>query len=72
MDPDVNQNDGVSTAPSFEEFVAARWAALVRTAHLLTGSPDSGADLVQETLTKAYARWDRVCRADVGCSPVGG
>jgi RNA polymerase sigma-70 factor (sigma-E family) len=62
---DVNDNDQSSDLPTFEAFVTARWATLVRTAHLLTGSPDSGADLVQETLTKAYPRWDRVSRTDV-------
>lgn len=61
----LDDNDNTSDPPTFEEFVTARWATLVRTAHLLTGSPDSGADLVQETLTKAYPRWDRVSRADV-------
>ncbi|WP_341925218.1 SigE family RNA polymerase sigma factor [Nocardioides psychrotolerans] len=58
-------DDDRSDPPTFEEFVVARWTTLVRTAHLLTGSPDLGADLVQETLTKAYPRWDRVSRAEV-------
>lgn len=61
---DLSVTDNESDPPTFEEFVAARWATLVRTAHLLTGSPDSGADLVQDTLTKAYPRWDQVTRAD--------
>lgn len=65
MISDVHDHNNSSGPPTFEEFVTARWAALVRTAHLLTGGPESGADLVQETLTKAYSRWDRVCRADV-------
>lgn len=58
-------NDNESDPPTFEQFVTARWASLVRTGHLLTGGSDSGADLVQDTLTKAYLRWDRVSRADV-------
>lgn len=50
--------------PSFAEYVAARWAALLRTAHLLTGDASSAEDLLQATLVKAYVGWARVSRAD--------
>lgn len=49
---------------SFEDYVTGRWAALFRTAHLLTGNPTSAEDLLQTTLLKAMARWDLVRRAD--------
>jgi RNA polymerase sigma-70 factor (sigma-E family) len=50
--------------PSFEAYVAARGAALVRFAMLLTGDDHRAEDLVQEALTKAYLRWSRIRRAD--------
>lgn len=49
---------------SFEDFVTARWAALYRTAHLLTGDPTAAEDLLQTTLIKVFAQWQRVQRAD--------
>jgi RNA polymerase sigma-70 factor (sigma-E family) len=45
---------------SFEEFVTARRAALLRTAYLLTGDPDDAEDLLQVALAKAYPRWRRL------------
>jgi DNA-directed RNA polymerase specialized sigma24 family protein len=48
----------------FEAFVAARGAALVRFAILLTGDDHRAEDLVQEALAKAYLRWSRIRRAD--------
>ena len=48
----------------FTEFVTARSTQLYRTAYLLAGSPDRAEDLVQTALTKAYAAWWRVRRAD--------
>lgn len=49
---------------TFEEYVTARWAALYRTAHLLTGDPAAAEDLLQSTLLKVMAHWARVRRAD--------
>jgi RNA polymerase sigma-70 factor (sigma-E family) len=48
----------------FEEYVAARGAALLRFAYLLTGEPHTAEDLTQTALTKAYRHWRRVTRAD--------
>ncbi len=44
----------------FEEFVAARSAALLRTAYLLTGNRQDAEDLVQVALLKAVPKWTRV------------
>ena len=44
----------------FEEFVAARRTALLRTAYLLTGSHHDAEDLVQTTLLRVVPRWDRI------------
>jgi RNA polymerase sigma-70 factor (sigma-E family) len=48
----------------FERFVAARTGQLYRSALLLATTPQAAEDLVQTTLTKAYAAWARVRAAD--------
>jgi RNA polymerase sigma-70 factor (sigma-E family) len=56
--------DLVVSAPaapiSFEDFVRSETAGLLRSAYLLTGSAASAEDVVQETLTRLYPRWDKV------------
>jgi RNA polymerase sigma-70 factor (sigma-E family) len=49
----------------YAEFVHARWPALFRTTHLLTGDRAQAEDVLQAVLIKAYTRWDRVSRAEV-------
>ncbi len=49
---------------TFEEYVAARGAALVRFARVLTGDDHRAEDLVQDALARAYLRWDRILRTD--------
>lgn len=44
----------------FEEFVAARQQALLRTAYLLTGHRQDAEDLVQTALVKAVPHWSRL------------
>jgi RNA polymerase sigma-70 factor (sigma-E family) len=44
----------------FEEFVAARRPALLRTAYLLTGSHADAEDLVQSALIKCVPQWKRI------------
>jgi RNA polymerase sigma-70 factor (sigma-E family) len=53
-----------STNEEFSDFVTARANHLYRQAWLLTGSRPAAEDLVQTALTKAYAAWSRVRRAD--------
>ena len=50
----------MSDADDFAEFVAARSAALLRTAYLLTGHHQDAEDLVQAALMKAVPGWGRV------------
>ena len=53
-----------STAtPTYEEYVAARWSHLYRTAYLLTGAHADAEDLAQATLIKAYQSWAKVSAA---------
>ena len=48
----------------FRDFVAARSAALTRSAWLLTGDEMAAQDLVQVALVKTWARWARLARQD--------
>jgi len=50
----------MAAAEDFEEFVAARSAALLRTAYLLTGQHQDAEDLVQAALVKAVPMWSRI------------
>jgi RNA polymerase sigma-70 factor (sigma-E family) len=50
----------VSGHDSFEEYVAARRGALLRTAYLLTGSHQDAEDLVQVALIKAVPHWRKI------------
>ncbi|GAB2757186.1 SigE family RNA polymerase sigma factor [Nocardioides pakistanensis] len=48
----------------FSEYVAARWARLVRSAVLLGCSPVEAEDVVQTALTRCLVNWSKVRRAD--------
>jgi RNA polymerase sigma-70 factor (ECF subfamily) len=48
----------------FREFVAARSAALLRLAFLLSGDPHLAEDLLQTALTRTYVAWRRSDRID--------
>jgi RNA polymerase sigma-70 factor (sigma-E family) len=54
----------VSEPVGFRDFVAARSAALLRSAWLLTGDKLTAQDLVQATLVKARARWAWLARQE--------
>ncbi|MER7559755.1 SigE family RNA polymerase sigma factor [Nocardioides sp. NPDC126508] len=49
-----------SDSDLFEEFVAGRRPALLRTAFLLTGHAEDAEDLVQTTLIKVVPKWARI------------
>jgi RNA polymerase sigma-70 factor (sigma-E family) len=50
----------VAAREDFEDFVAARQQALLRTAYLLTGHRQDAEDLVQTSLIKAVPHWGRI------------
>ncbi|MEZ5092733.1 SigE family RNA polymerase sigma factor [Nocardioides sp.] len=50
----------VTRPADFEDFVAARSTALLRTAYLLTRDRDLAEDLLQTSLAKAWFAWDRI------------
>ena len=49
----------------FEEFVRMHATDLLRSATLLATGPERGQELLQDTLTHLYPRWDKVASADV-------
>ncbi|MDO9456519.1 SigE family RNA polymerase sigma factor [Nocardioides sp.] len=51
---------GSADQTGFEEYVAARRRALLRTAYLLTGDHADAEDLVQTALVKAVPHWRRI------------
>ena len=53
-----------ATKASFAQFAAARTAALIRVAYLLTGNQHAAEDLVQSALVKTLARWSSVRHED--------
>lgn len=53
-------------APTFDDWVAARGPALLRLAYVLTGSTADAEDVVQDALSRALPRWERIAgMADV-------
>ena len=44
----------------FEEFMAARWQPLFRTAYLLTGDRHEAEDLLQTALARTCVRWSAI------------
>jgi RNA polymerase sigma-70 factor (sigma-E family) len=54
----------VEREEDFSEYVHARWTALTRSAVFLGCSPHEAEDLVQTTLMRCYASWDKVMRAE--------
>ena len=54
----------VGMTGSFEEYVAARWSRLVRSAVLMGADVHAAEDVVQTALAKCYLAWSRVSRAD--------
>jgi DNA-directed RNA polymerase specialized sigma24 family protein len=63
----VLREPSVANNEAFAAFVRANSAPLFRTAFLLTGARAAAEDLLQETLSRLYPKWDLVVRAN---SPV--
>lgn len=49
---------------AFAEFVRTHSRSLYGTAYLLTGTPHAAEDLLQETLTALFPKWDKVVTAE--------
>ncbi len=48
----------------FDSWVAARGPAMLRLAYTLTGNASDAEDVVQDALSRALPRWDRISRVD--------
>ncbi len=48
----------------FESYVAARGPALLRLAYVLTGNESDAQDVVQDALSRALPRWQRITQVD--------
>ena len=64
MDVGVTEPRPALSGPSFDDWVEARVAALLRFAYLVTGSQQTAEDAVQSALESACRKWTRVRRAD--------
>jgi RNA polymerase sigma-70 factor (sigma-E family) len=56
--------EDLSPEQQFDEFAAAAWPRLRRSAYLLCGDLHLAEDLAQTALVRTYAHWRRVRRAD--------
>ncbi len=63
MEASVEQRTVVD-ADDYSVFVSTRWPVLLRSAVLLGCPLHEAEDLVQATLVKCYASWDKVTKAD--------
>jgi len=54
----------VALASDFDDWVAARGPALLRLAYVLTGNRADAEDVVQDALSRALPRWDRISAVD--------
>ncbi|HWI43062.1 MAG TPA: SigE family RNA polymerase sigma factor [Nocardioides sp.] len=53
-----------ATVPDFDSWVQARGPSLLRLAYVLTANGSEAEDIVQDALSRALPRWDRIARAD--------
>lgn len=56
----MSRPDAAARDIAFGEWVAARQAALLRTAYLICGDAHAAEDLAQAALAKVYLAWDRI------------
>ncbi len=54
--------DAPTAVPSFDAFISARSASLLRSAYLLTGQVELAEDLLQTAWSKVWPRWNRLAR----------
>lgn len=55
---------GEAVAVDFDDLFRREVIAITSLASALTGSRETGADIAQEALLRAYRRWDDVCRLE--------
>ena len=60
----MRSDEGGGHVSGFEEYVAARWAPLVRNVYMLGCAPAEAEDVVQDALFDVWRHWARVTKAD--------
>ncbi|WP_243395242.1 SigE family RNA polymerase sigma factor [Nocardioides currus] len=61
---DQGRGSRAEAITDFDAWVSARGPDLLRLAYVLTGNRADAEDAVQDALSRALPRWDRICRAD--------
>ena len=56
----MSRREGERVSQDFDSYVARHGRELVRLAFVLTGDDADAQDIVQEALTRAYPRWERI------------
>jgi len=64
MEATMDEVGARAVPASFDDWVAARGPALLRLAYVLTGNPVDAEDVVQDALSRALPRWDRISRVE--------
>ena len=64
MDAALVREEVVGLSVDFDDWVAARGPALLRLAQVLTGDRADAEDVVQEALSRALPRWERIRRLE--------
>jgi RNA polymerase sigma-70 factor (sigma-E family) len=64
VEPETDRAAAAAAAPSFDDWVAARGASLLRFGYVVTGSQHAAEDAVQDALARACEKWERVVRTD--------
>jgi RNA polymerase sigma-70 factor (sigma-E family) len=64
MQAAVEEVGVAQSAPDFDGWVAVRGPALLRLAYSLTGNTADAEDVVQEALSRALPRWQRISAVD--------
>ena len=64
MEATLDEVGARAVPAAFDDWVAARGPALLRLAYVLTGNAADADDVVQDALSRALPRWDRISRVE--------
>src|SRR5918994_5846125 len=64
MEATLDEVGARAVPAAFDDWVAARGPALLRLAYVLTGSAADAEDVVQDALSRALPRWERISRVE--------
>ena len=64
VEPETDRTAALPVGPSFDDWIAARGASLLRFGYVVTGSQHAAEDAVQDALARACEKWARVVRTE--------